>query len=275
MTGITRGSATAGLIVALLLLAIAVCAWAFTGVDQRDRRRNVVLMSSIALQWGEADMQAIASGDARPDPLFTRLSETSRFVVVDSVEELQAAGVKVALLIQPKAFAPADLVRLDNWVRAGGRLLFFADPALDWPSALPLGDPGRPLFTSLHAPLFAHWGLELTLPVDAAHAQAAVEARFGENILKLKSPGAWVVAPSAAKVDADCRIARNPLLAECRVGKGQAVLVADADMLRSDLWQPGVGGVEASHNIAWSEQLIAALDSGRRIVGISGEVMDR
>ena len=151
---------------AILLIGLGVILSSLNGVGREPRSTKIALLSSIPLQWGEGDLKSVVEGDGKPDPLFERLSEMRDVVAVDNFEQVQASGTKVALLIQPKAFSPEELVRLDSWVRAGGRLVFFADPALDWPTSLPLGDAQRPLFTSLHSPLFAHWGLELVLPVD-------------------------------------------------------------------------------------------------------------
>ncbi|WP_181883558.1 DUF4350 domain-containing protein [Sphingorhabdus pulchriflava] len=212
-------------------------------------------------------MKSVVEGEGHPDPLFERLFEKRDVVAVDNFEQVQASSVKVAVLIQPKAFSPEDLVRLDNWVRAGGRLVFFADPALDWPTSLSLGDAQRPLFTSLHSPLFAHWGLELVLPVDAEHAHSQIDAKLGKFNLALKSPGSWIPTATGKTDSQPCRIERSALIAECRLGKGQAILVADVDMLNSDFWESAVPGVTKSSNIELAEYLIASAEDGQRVVG--------
>lgn len=114
---------------------------------------RIALLSSVPLQWGDADIAAIAQGKGQPDPLIARLSDAGTISFVDSVAQIQAGRPDIALLIQPRALSPDEMVRLDKWVRAGGRLLLFADPALQWPSERKIGDPERPLFTSLLSPL--------------------------------------------------------------------------------------------------------------------------
>ena len=47
-------------------------------------------------------------------------------------------------MVQPQAQPAAVLVELDQWVRGGGHVLLLADPALEWPSERPFGDPLRP-----------------------------------------------------------------------------------------------------------------------------------
>jgi hypothetical protein len=240
---------------------------------EESQRTTVVLLSSIPLQWGEGDLKSVVEGEGQPDPLFGRLSEKRNMLAVDNFEQVQASGAKVAVLIQPKAFSPEDLVRLDNWVRAGGRLVFFADPALDWPTSLSLGDTQRPLFTSLHSPLFAHWGLELVLPVDAEHAHSQIDAKLGKFDLSLKSPGSWMSTETAKTGSQPCRIERTALIAECRIGKGQAILVADVDMLNSDFWESAIPGATKSSNVKLAEYLIAAAEDGRRVVGSAGDFL--
>lgn len=260
----------AGLILLLLavILTLGLCS---SERSNGSRPPAVVLMSSIALQWGETEFDVLARGEANPNPLFLRLSEGRKIIAVDNVAQLQASRAKVAILIQPRAFAPDELVRLDKWVRAGGRLLFFADPALQWPSELPIGDPARPLFTSMHSPLFEHWGVELVLPMEANAASAEARLQLGQYKLRTLSAGQWQPLKNGDQL---CRIEREALLAECRPGKGQAVLIADADLLQASLWQSAIPGTDSSANMDWVEQLLDRLASGSRVVGKRGEFLD-
>lgn len=232
------------------------------------RLPRIAVMSSAPLAWGETDIGAIARGEAEPDPLVKRLAQMGRLTFVDTVSQIQAARPDIAVLIQPRALSPEELVRLDKWVRAGGRLLLFADPAFQWPSDLPLGDPQRPLFTSMLSPLFDHWGLELALPMDVEGKQ--VETKVGRYQLQTLSPGVWQIL-SSQKRAANCRIGFDGLIAECRPGKGQALLIADADLLQPALWQSAVPGVDANATIEWLEHVIAHLGDGVRIVPSAGD----
>lgn len=231
----------------------------------------LVLMSSIDLKWGEAEFNAVAKGEADPDPLYKRLAEIHKIIAVDNVAQLQASRAKVALLVQPRPFTPEELVRLDQWVRAGGRLLLFADPALQWPSDLPIGDPARPLFTSMHSPLFAHWGIELVLPMELETDSAEAVIQIGTHDVRVVSAGHWQAVSTNEQL---CRIGKQPLIAECRPGKGQAILVADADLLHASLWQSALPGTDNSENLNWVQQLLKRLADGRRVVGQRGEILE-
>jgi hypothetical protein len=159
-------------------------------------------------------------------------------------------------LAQPRAFSPAELVQLDSWVRKGGRLLILADPALQWGSLYPLGDKRRPLFTSMLSPLFAHWGLELVLPI--ADAEPMAIRKIGKLSIRTQAPGEWLKINRGGS--ARCALAEGGLLADCKIGKGRALLVADADLLDTAYWE-GRGmrvltGGDEFDNLAWVESLL-------------------
>ena len=253
-----------GLCVAIALVG----AWFFLGrANVAPSTIKIAVLSSVPLQWGEADIAAIAQGQGRPDPLIARLSQAGTVSFADSVAQIQAARPDIALLIQPRALSPDEMVRLDKWVRAGGRLLLFADPALQWPSEQPIGDPDRPLFTSLLSPLFEYWGLELAFPMDAEGA--VVAANLSDHDVKLASPGIWQ-AIEDPKGSANCRVDLGRYMAECRPEKGQAILVADADMLEESMWQSAIPGVDTSDNIEWLIWALGRLRVGERVVGRAG-----
>lgn len=223
----------------------------------RDGRNDtpkpqLLLMSSISLQWGEASIGDIAKGEAKASPLFGHLAKANKLLPIDDFQRLGKPGSSPMLLIQPRALAPRELVELDAWVRGGGSAIIFADPALDWPSDLPLGDQRRPLFTSLLTPMFKHWGLELALPVSESAGEAAV--KVGAYPLHLKSPGIWL--PSEGDRAASCSIRQDQLLAFCKVGKGRALLIADADLLHPDRW---TDNIIASGTTAWLDEIITAM----------------
>jgi hypothetical protein len=251
----------------IFVSAIALCAalaltlfFAGVGKDRSGTRPQLLIMSSIALQWGDATISDIASGEAQPSPLFEKLSETHKPVLIDDFQKIGAPGKAPLLLIQPRALAPRELVQLDGWVRNGGFVLVFADPALDWPSDLPLGDQRRPLFTSMLTPLFRHWGLELALPVDD---EPAGQAMAGGHKIAVKSAGIW--RPSAHKKPAaNCTIRDDELIAYCRVGKGQALLVADADMLHDALW---TDGLVSDGTMVWLAAILGESAKGRVLDG--------
>jgi hypothetical protein len=237
-------------VLALLLGALLFFGGAGVRPKAADKPR-LILMSSISLQWGEAGIGDIAKGEAKASPLFAHLSQANRTVLIDDFQQLGQPGSAPLLLVQPRALAPRELVELDSWIRRGGSAVIFADPALDWPSTLPLGDPRRPLFTSLLTPMFKHWGLELALPVSEEAVME--EVIVGEYRLAPKSAGIWLRAKGNAA--AVCAISGDELMAYCKVGKGRALLVTDADLLHEERW---TDSVMTSGTTAWLDAVIKA-----------------
>ena len=223
------------------------------GAEENSRRPTLMIMSSIPLQWGEATMAKVAKGEAQPSPLLEALAEQSRPVLIDDFQKLGQPSKTPLMMIQPRALAPRELVQLDDWVRKGGTAIIFADPALDWPSDYPLGDQRRPLFTSLLNPLFRHWGVELALPVTESN-NAEVATSAGNYALTLKSPGI-LVRPKNPKATARCTIRKDEFIANCVVGKGRALIIADVDMLHESRW---TGGVFSSGTLDWLQNVVSA-----------------
>ncbi len=252
--------------IAVLFLALILIVSDRNGRDAKPQR-EIVILSSIPLQWGENGLSDVVQGKTDPDPLVARITEHGNVSFVDNIAQLQAAKPDIAILIQPRAFSPDELVRLDNWVAAGGRIVVFADPALQWPSTLPVGDPQRPQFTSMLSPLFAHWGVELVLPMNGENEN--VEIRRGGYDLAFVSPGNWYIADQASRYG-HCRVSTDRYLSECRPGKGQVLLVADADLLQSDLWQSVLPGGDRNDNMRWLGHLIDAAATGQRVVKMRG-----
>lgn len=187
-------------------------------------RSRIVLMSSLPLVYGDgADIAAVIAGQGDPHPLYRALDAAHDVVVADAIDSDVLADADLALLIQPRALPPQALVALDGYVRGGGRLLLFADPQLEWPSRLGLGDPRGPVRSALISPLLAHWGLALINP----EIQAVTLPKSGAT---LHHAGQFV--PNLGKTgDAGCTLIEAGHVARCRPGKGRAILVADADLL--------------------------------------------
>ncbi len=215
------------LIAGLALLVVMLTVLWLVGRQQPEAPKPAIaMMSSIPLQWGEASMGEIANGEASPTQFFQLVSEIGNISMVDDLTSLKKAAPSLLILVQPRVLSPKELVALNTWVRAGGRTIIFADPALQWPSKLPLGDNRRPLFTSFLSPLFKHWGLELVMPMETDEEQANVVEVGGQG-LSVVSHGNWVQKEPKGL----CRIEPSMLVANCSVGKGRAILIADADML--------------------------------------------
>ena len=189
-----------------------------------------MLMTALPLIWGEGGAFDPAS---RPQLSYKNLQREFRVRPLDVLDEAGLASGRLLLLAQPRALAPVELVALDAWVRGGGRALILTDPVLVWPSALPIGDIRRPPAIGLLGPLLAHWGLALDPPAEARPQPGSIETTNGKRRIMLGAPGEF------RKQGGTCRIARA-YLASCAIGRGQAILLADADLLRDETWlRPG------------------------------------
>lgn len=256
----------AGLV--MLLATLLLLAGVATSSPTDDRPKpSLGLMTTLPLQWSEGGIEADLAKDAEPHPAFARLSREYDIQPIDDVAALTPKSMSLLLLAQPRAFSPSELVRLDNWVRQGGRVLILADPALQWGSLYPLGDKRRPLFTSLLSPLFTHWGLELVLPL-ADEVPTSIR-RIGAFNIRTVTPGEWL--PHGTKGGGACAISAKGLLADCKMGKGRALLVADADLLDSAFWE-GQGmrmitGGDEFANMAFVHALLTALNDEKGLAG--------
>jgi hypothetical protein len=185
-------------------------------------RPPVLLMTALPLVWGEG---GAFDPQSRPVAIYTALQREFTMKPIDALDSQSLGEAPVLLLIQPRWLAPKELVALDAWIRGGGRALILTDPTLHWPSDLPPGDIRRPPPVGLLGPLLTHWGLTL-----AAGPEHELDRRFERNRrLAMEAPGHFTATGRA------CRVT-EPWFAECRVGKGQALLLADADLVRDELW---------------------------------------
>ena len=183
------------------------------------------LMGTIPLYWGEE----AAFGDAlsgKATAHWARARLEARFVLrpLDALSEESLAGLDFLLLAQPRALSGPENVALDSWVRAGGRLLLFADPLLTGDSRFAIGDRRRPQDVILLSPILEHWGLRLEFDESRAEGLVLAAGRIPVNL-----PGAFV--PQAG-----CTVEADGVLARCAIGRGRVLAVADAALL--DLYQP-------------------------------------
>jgi hypothetical protein len=238
---------------AILLAALIGGLWLWGGKQTEPPKAKIAMMSSIPLQWGEASVGDIAKGETQPSAFYGLASEIGKVTMIDTMASLKKLKPDLLILAQPRLLQPQELVDLDIWVRRGGRALIFADPALQWPSDYPLGDNRRPLFTSFLSPLFAHWGIELVLPVTNDEEQVT-DVQVGDQSLQVISHGNWL--PKVADNSARCRIDDTALIAICAPGKGRTVLIADADLLEDAQLS---GGLLSSGQRDWVIRLVRGL----------------
>lgn len=206
MISIGRALWSAGLIA----VGLAVIARAPT------ERPRLLLLTSLPLVFGET--LSLTGGGS---PALTALEARYRVIPIAVTRTAELRRGKLLLMAHPLAQPAEALVELDAWVRRGGRVLLLADPALEWPSALPLGDMRRPPPAFADTGLLAHWGIRLDAPDERGPRQGSV----GGKTVMTVSPGF---------LSGSCAIERGGLVARCRVGRGQATVIADADFLNPD-----------------------------------------
>ncbi len=189
-------------------------------------RPPLLLLTSLPLVFGE---QFSLNGGG--SSALKALQRRYRVLPISTTDGSELAKGRLLLMAQSPTQTAENLVVLDQWVRRGGRVLLLADPMLEWPSSLPLGDPLRPAPIFMDTGLLAHWGLRL----DAPDQRGPRQQRLGDYDVTTVSPGSLV---------GSCAISRDRLVAHCRVEQGRATIVADADLL--DVDRLGRGG---EHNL--------------------------
>jgi|SRR5215207_1216470 len=219
-----RTSARLLTIVAAVLLLAGAAALALVG--RRDdgigprpeaQRPPLMLLTSLPLIFSEGF--TLHEGGSRA---LTAIDARYRVVPIATTDAASLKQARLLLLAHPLAQPAETLVDLDRWVREGGRVLLLADPRLEWPSERPLGDKLRPPPAFADTGLLAHWGLRLDAPDEAGLRQL----QLGGRAIAVWSPGV---------LSGSCSIGEAGFVARCRIGKGQATVVADADFLNVDL----------------------------------------
>ncbi|MBA3676956.1 MAG: hypothetical protein H0W74_06070 [Sphingosinicella sp.] len=232
-----------------------------------NERPNLMLMTALPIIWGEG---GAFDPESRPAASHRALEREFRVRPLDVLDEASLSSGKLLLLAQPPLLAPHELAAFDAWVRRGGRSLILTDPSLTWPSRLPLGDTRRPPPTGLLGPLLEHWGLRLEPAERRGPGASPMPTAGGKRRLTMEQPGRFASRPGM------CRISPDLLVARCRIGKGEAILVADADLMRDDLWvAPGRDGDKRHNRLSDNPQIVADwLDelSGRQRERLDGEV---
>jgi hypothetical protein len=201
-------------------LAIGLTQLAYVYFDRTPvrsvERPTLLLLTSLPLIFGEDfSLEGGESAAARA------LESRYRLVPISVTDPAELAKGRLLLMAHPLAQPAEDLVALDRWVRGGGRLLLLADPMLEWPSKRELGDPLRPPAMFMDTGLLGHWGLRL----DAPDVRGAASRKLGGYDVLTASPGNLL---------GNCEISRDRFVARCRIGKGRATVVADADLLDVD-----------------------------------------
>lgn len=212
---------------ACLLLALASACGA-QGSEAAEKPA-LGLMGTIPVYWGEAgEVGDLLRGGAATHWARDRLEAHYTLEPLDALTPEALAGVRYLLMAQPRGLGGAENVALDDWVRKGGHLLLFADPMLTGGSRFAIGDRRRPQDVILLSPILSHWGLEMEFDVEAPEGLVLVDD--GGVAIPVNRPGHFV------KHDGDCALTGQDTVAHCRIGAGEATVVADAAVL--DLYQP-------------------------------------
>ena len=201
-------------------------------------RPPLLLLTSLPVMFAE-DFSLEGGGSSALKALETRY----RVVPISVSDDADLSRGRLLLMAHPLAQTAENLVALDQWVRGGGHLLLLADPMLEWPSKRPLGDPLRPPPMFADTGLLQHWGLRL----DAPETRGPKPAKLAGYAILTASPGALF--------GDGCRVSGDRLVARCRIGKGKATIVADADFLNIE----ELGG-RSSENLSALAAELAALE---------------
>jgi hypothetical protein len=218
---------------ALMVLVLSAIAAAALGIAAIRRERAwvptkanhppLLLLTSLPLLFDEEFSLSGSTG-----VVVRKLEIRYRLVPISVADGAELAKGRLLLMAHPPAQTAGNLVVLDEWVRRGGRVVLLADPLLEWPSKLQLGDPLRPPPMFMDTGLLAHWGLRL----DAPDMRGPAVRKLGGSPVLTVSPGSLHGA---------CEISSDRLVAHCRVGEGRATIIADADFLDVDRLGEGSG----------------------------------
>lgn len=176
-------------------------------------RPTLLLLTSLPIVFGED-----FSIQSPRSPVLEALDSRYRVRPISVSDAPELAKGRLLLMAHPLAQPAEDLVALDEWVRRGGRVLLLADPMLEWPSTHALGDPLRPPPMFMDTGLLGHWGLRLEMPAE-------------RGFKTVDLGGYEIVTQSPGRLAGTCAVSHEHLVAECRIGRGRAIIVADADFL--------------------------------------------
>lgn len=226
-------------VIAALLVAAAVpaCDAGAPGPDEPavgvGRQAAIIgISTSLPIVWPETDdIAEMLNGDRAEHWALEVLRGRGQVRPLDTVAgpdgALPLPADAMLVLAQPFPFSPDEYVALDDWVRDGGRALLFADPMLTFDSVFAIGDRRRPQDIVKLDPVLLRWGLRLERDEGARPGEHAVEAMGGQIPVNL--PGRFT-----AQSGSGCAVEAGGLVAECAIGKGRVLAVADAALLESE-----------------------------------------
>lgn len=220
------------------LLAASLALLLASGASAAEPRGQVGLFTTLPIYWREAEaISELITPEASPPWARTVIEREYELVPLDvlSGEGAILNGLDRLLLAQPRVLSPAENVALDAWVRQGGRLLLFADPLLTADSRFALGDNRRPQDVALLSPILSHWGLQLRFDENQPAGERLAEV--GDLVIPIEAAGRFSYQPANSR-DTYCEPRAGGLVAECTIGRGKALIVADAAVFDGDTPTP-------------------------------------
>lgn len=200
-------------------------AWAYDPPPIDEQPRVVVVTSLPLFATSRGDLGAILGGEVVDAPAMEALLQHFELVPVANPDPRILAEGSALLLAHPGPLAPEALVAIDAWVRGGGRAVVLADALLEAEPPYPLGDPRNPPVTTMLDPLLSHWGVDIA----PARAGTRVVSDARERLMLTSAGEATVRSPA-------CTQTAGGMVARCSIGRGQVVIIGDADMLDPAHW---------------------------------------
>lgn len=193
------------------------------------KKQSIGLYTSLPILWGESEDIGGFLGDGQGEHwALGVLRSRGSLVPLDSLADgkgsLRRKRGDLLVLAQPRPLSPVENVALDGWVSAGGRVLLFADPMLTAHSIFALGDARRPQDIAMLSPILARWGL--VLEFDEAQRPGERAVNLPEGAVPANLHGRF--RPSEGTSNGRCAFEAAGFLADCRIGAGRVVAVADA-----------------------------------------------
>jgi len=227
-----RGVAKSGVRVfaAFATLFLAACS-AGNGLARSDETLPpVALLTSLPILWHETHELSDYLESGQPEHWARPVMERGGpIMALDSLapsgEVFPVPSGTLLIMAQPYPLSPEEYVALDDWVRSGGRVLLFADPMLTADSAFALGDRRRPQDIAVLTPILTRWGLALRFNPERSIGEQTISIEGGK--LPVNLPGSFLLLSGSSH----CMIEVEGLLAECGIGEGRLLAVADAALL--------------------------------------------
>lgn len=236
-------------------IAVALAGWGLAGAG---RPKPVLgLFTTLPIYWAEtARMSEMLEPQARTGWARGALERRFELHPLDTLAAPEGktarslGGVEFLLLAQPRALSPLENVALDDWVRAGGHVLVFADPMLTMDSRFAIGDKRRPQDVALLSPILGRWGLEMHFDPDQEGGERTIATDLAPVPVHLA--GTLHPVDGYPTSTENCWIAYDRLFAQCAIGEGKATVIADAALFEEAEGAPREARVDALEWLAES-----------------------